>query len=253
MRAVFRETIGVELPSPFPVLTYDEAMRDYGTDKPDLRIPLKLAELTDAVKDVEFKVFSGPANTPGGRVCGAARSRRRRAHARRARRLWRVRQDPRRERTRLDQGQPARQGCRRLAVADRQEPARAGARCDSGENGGAGWRRHFLRRATRSSGRRVHGRAAREGRPRPRPGRERLAAAMGGGFPDVRARRGDAEWKARHHPFTSPKDGHEQLHRSRAGKGLRQGLRRGAERLGDRRRLGAHPPRRGSGKESLRR
>jgi aspartyl-tRNA synthetase len=69
VRFVFRETIGVELAAPFPVLTYDEAMRDYGTDKPDLRIPLKLAEITDAVKDVEFKVFAAPANTPGGRVC----------------------------------------------------------------------------------------------------------------------------------------------------------------------------------------
>ena len=69
VRYLFREVIGVELPTPFPVLTYDEAMRDYGTDKPDLRIPLKLAEITDAVKDVEFKVFSAPANEPGGRVC----------------------------------------------------------------------------------------------------------------------------------------------------------------------------------------
>src|SRR5687768_3472889 len=69
VRYLFREVIGVELPTPFPVLTYDEAMRDYGTDKPDLRIPLKLAEITDAVKDVEFKVFSGPAGAPGGRVC----------------------------------------------------------------------------------------------------------------------------------------------------------------------------------------
>ena len=69
VRVVFREAGGIELPAPFPVLTYDEAMRDYGSDKPDLRIPLKLTELTDAVKDVEFKVFSGPANTPGGRVC----------------------------------------------------------------------------------------------------------------------------------------------------------------------------------------
>ncbi|MCD6042590.1 MAG: aspS, partial [Burkholderiales bacterium] len=67
--SAFREAIGVELPSPFPVLTYDEAMRDYGVDKPDLRIALKLIELTDAVKDVEFKVFAGPANAPGGRVC----------------------------------------------------------------------------------------------------------------------------------------------------------------------------------------
>jgi aspartyl-tRNA synthetase len=69
VRVVFREAAGIELPAPFPVLTYDEAMRDYGSDKPDLRVPLKLAELTDAVKDVDFKVFSGPANAPGGRVC----------------------------------------------------------------------------------------------------------------------------------------------------------------------------------------
>jgi aspartyl-tRNA synthetase len=69
VRTVFREAAGIELPAPFPVLSYDEAMRDYGSDKPDLRIPLKLTEITDAVKDVDFKVFSGPANTPGGRVC----------------------------------------------------------------------------------------------------------------------------------------------------------------------------------------
>jgi aspartyl-tRNA synthetase len=69
VRFVFREAIGVDLPAPFPVMTYDEAMRDYGTDKPDLRIALKLAEITDAVKDVDFKVFSGPANMAGNRVC----------------------------------------------------------------------------------------------------------------------------------------------------------------------------------------
>jgi aspartyl-tRNA synthetase len=69
VRAVFREAADIELPAPFPVLTYDEAMRDYGSDKPDLRVPLRLAELTDAVKDVDFKVFSAPASAPGGRVC----------------------------------------------------------------------------------------------------------------------------------------------------------------------------------------
>ena len=68
VRFVFRETLGVELPAPFPVLTYDEAMRDYGTDKPDLRVALKLADVTDAVKDVEFKVFAASANAPGCRV-----------------------------------------------------------------------------------------------------------------------------------------------------------------------------------------
>ncbi len=67
-RHLFKDVLGVELPDPFPVMAYEDAMRDYGVDKPDLRIPLKLAELTDVMKDVDFKVFSGPANAPGGRV-----------------------------------------------------------------------------------------------------------------------------------------------------------------------------------------
>lgn len=67
---VFREALAVELPTPFPRLGYAEAMRRYGSDKPDLRVTLELTELTDVVKDVGFKVFSGPANDPGGRVAG---------------------------------------------------------------------------------------------------------------------------------------------------------------------------------------
>jgi len=70
VRQIFKETIGVELPNPFPRMPYDEAISRYGTDKPDLRVPLELAELTDVMKDVAFKVFAGPANTPGGRVAG---------------------------------------------------------------------------------------------------------------------------------------------------------------------------------------
>ncbi len=67
-RHLFKEVLAVELPDPFPVMTYEDAMRDYGVDKPDLRVPLKLTELTDLMKDVDFKVFSGPANAAGGRV-----------------------------------------------------------------------------------------------------------------------------------------------------------------------------------------
>ena len=67
-RHMFKEVLGVELQDPFPVMAYEDAMRDYGVDKPDLRVPLKLAELTDVMKDVDFKVFSGPANAAGGRV-----------------------------------------------------------------------------------------------------------------------------------------------------------------------------------------
>jgi aspartyl-tRNA synthetase len=70
IRGVFREVLGVALPDPVPVMTYAEVMREYGSDKPDLRVPLRLTELTEAMKPVEFKVFSGPANTPGHRVAG---------------------------------------------------------------------------------------------------------------------------------------------------------------------------------------
>jgi len=69
IRRLFLEVCGIELPNPFPVLRFDDAIRDYGSDKPDLRVPLKFADLTDALTDVEFKVFSGPASS-GGRVVG---------------------------------------------------------------------------------------------------------------------------------------------------------------------------------------
>jgi len=67
IRTVFRSTIGVDLPG-YPVMTYQEAMHRFGSDKPDLRVKLEFTELTDVMKDVDFKVFSGPATTPGGRV-----------------------------------------------------------------------------------------------------------------------------------------------------------------------------------------
>jgi aspartyl-tRNA synthetase len=67
IRQVFRRTMGIELPV-YAQLTYAEAMHKYGSDKPDLRVKLEFTELTDVMKDVEFKVFSGPANSPGGRV-----------------------------------------------------------------------------------------------------------------------------------------------------------------------------------------
>src|SRR3989442_5543456 len=70
IRGVFKEALGVALPDPFPVMIYADAMREYGSDKPDLRVPLKFTELTEVMKSVDFKVFSGPANTPGHRVAG---------------------------------------------------------------------------------------------------------------------------------------------------------------------------------------
>jgi aspartyl-tRNA synthetase len=70
MRHVFKTTMAIELDATFPVMSYQEAMRRFGSDKPDLRVALELCELTDAMKTVDFKVFSEPANNPKGRVAG---------------------------------------------------------------------------------------------------------------------------------------------------------------------------------------
>ncbi len=67
IRHVFKRALDVELPA-YPVMTYAEAMHRFGSDKPDLRVKLEFTELTDVMADVEFKVFSGPATTKGGRV-----------------------------------------------------------------------------------------------------------------------------------------------------------------------------------------
>ena len=68
VRAMFKEALGVELPNPFPVMSYAEAMSRYGSDKPDLRVPLELTELTDLMKTVDFKVFRAAADLANGRV-----------------------------------------------------------------------------------------------------------------------------------------------------------------------------------------
>lgn len=65
---MFAELLNVELPTPFLRMPYSEAMSRYGSDKPDLRIPLELVDIGDLLRGVEFKVFSGPANDPQGRV-----------------------------------------------------------------------------------------------------------------------------------------------------------------------------------------
>jgi len=68
MRTVFREVLGVQLPAPVARMSYHEAMRRYGSDKPDLRVPLELIDVADLVRDCDFKVFSAPAQDARGRV-----------------------------------------------------------------------------------------------------------------------------------------------------------------------------------------
>jgi aspartyl-tRNA synthetase len=70
VRTVFKEVIDVDLPDPFPVMTFADAMLYYGSDKPDLRVPLKFTELTDLMKSVDFKVFRAAADLKDGRVAG---------------------------------------------------------------------------------------------------------------------------------------------------------------------------------------
>ena len=109
--------LDVDLPNPFPRMGYDEAMARYGSDKPDLRVALELTELTDVVKDVEFKVFREAAQPKGGRVAalrvpGGGTLSRSEIDA-----LHRVREGLRREGPRLHQGERARakapKGCSR--------------------------------------------------------------------------------------------------------------------------------------------
>ncbi|WP_159991547.1 aspartate--tRNA ligase [Pelistega ratti] len=68
MRHIFKEVKGIELANPFPIMSWDEAMARFGSDKPDLRVKLEFTELTDVMRDVEFKVFNSAANLAGGRV-----------------------------------------------------------------------------------------------------------------------------------------------------------------------------------------
>jgi aspartyl-tRNA synthetase len=209
VRSVFRETIGVELPAPFPVLTYDEAMRDYGTDKPDLRIPLKLAEITDAVKDVEFKVFSAPANAAGGRVCAL-----------------RVPGGGALTRSELDAyGEYAKGlGAKGLAWIKVNERARGaeGLQSPIVKNLHARAIAAVLERTAAQDGDVIFFGAgevdavdAYMSALRDKVGHDRRLAEPGWrplwviDFPMFELDPQTREWKARHHPFTSPKDGHE--------------------------------------------
>jgi aspartyl-tRNA synthetase len=68
IRVLFREVLDTALPEPFPRISYKEAMRRFGSDRPDLRVPLELVDVADLMQEVDFKVFAGPAKDPEGRV-----------------------------------------------------------------------------------------------------------------------------------------------------------------------------------------
>jgi len=68
VRGLFKEVSNITLTKKFPSITYDDAIKLYGVDRPDLRIPLQFVDMNETMKGVEFKVFSGPANSEKGRV-----------------------------------------------------------------------------------------------------------------------------------------------------------------------------------------
>ena len=208
-RHLFKEVLGVALPDPFPVMTYEDAMRDYGVDKPDLRVPLKLTELTDVMKDVDFKVFSGPANAAGGRVAalcvpGGATISRKEID----------------DYTEYLRGL----GAKGLAWIKINEAAKGaeGLQSPIVKNIHARALAAILERTGAKDGDLVFFGAdkaeacnAHLGALRQKVGHDRGLAAQEWrplwvvDFPMFEYDEESKEWKARHHPFTSPKDGHE--------------------------------------------
>ena len=209
-----KHAIGVDLP-PFPVMTWDEAMRRFGSDKPDLRVKLELTELTDVMTDVDFKVFSTPAKAKGGRVAAL-----------------RIPGGGEMSRGEIDgytefvkiygakglawiKVNDAAQGARGPAVAGRQEPARRRARRDPAAHRRERRRPDLLRRR-QGHGRQRRARRACASRSATASSASRAAwcraSGSRSGWSTSRCSstsEAEQRWSAMHHPFTSPKDGHE--------------------------------------------
>ncbi len=243
VRTLFAEVLGVQLPSPFPRMSYHDAMRRYGSDKPDLRNPLELVDVADLVRDCDFKVFAAPAKDPKGRVTAL-----------------RVPGGGELTRKEIDDytAYVARYGAKGLAYikVNRRSHGRDGlqspivkflddaavegilARCGAADGDliffGADQRRIVSD---------ALGCTAPEGGTGPWPGCGRLAAALGHGLSDVRMGRGGPAL-GRHPPslhLAAERRPRGIARRSGSSVGAR--LRRGAQRHRDRRRLGQDPSR----------
>ena len=237
--------LNVDLPNPFPRMTYEEAMRRYASDKPDLRIPLELVDVADLVQDCEFKVFAGPAANPNGRVAA----------------LRVPEGGTKMTRKEIDDCTTfvARYGAKGLAYVKVNEKAkgRDGLQSpilkflsDAAVDG-------ILERTGAVDGDLIFFGADKAkvvndsiGALRLKVGNDLGLAQTGWrplwvvNFPmfewDADAKR----WVAMHHPFTAPRDPRCSRAARRSGECGVEGLRHGAERLGNRRRLGAYPSQR---------
>ena len=248
IRSTFKHAIGVELP-PFPVMLYADAMARFGSDKPDLRVKLELTELTDVMTDVDFKVFSGPATTPGGRVValrvpGGAEISRGEIDAYGefvkiygAKGLaW----------IKVNDVAKGREGLQSPLVKNLHDAAlaqiieRSGARSGDVLFFGAD-KASIVNDAMGALRVKVGPQRLRQGA---RPGAGRVGAAVGDRLPDVRVRRGGAALERGAPPVHVAEGGPRGLAGDRPRPLHREGLRRRAERHRARWRVGADPPRR---------
>jgi len=220
VRAMFRDALQLELPA-FPVMTYADAMRDYGSDKPDLRVPLKLTELTDLAKTVDFKVFRAAADLPNGRVAAL-----------------RVPGGGSMTRKEIDDYGPfvAIYGAKGLAwikVNDASKPNEEGLQSPIVKFLKPEALREILARTGAATGDVIFFGADRErvvndamGALRAKVGHDRGFAEKGWkplwvvDFPMFERDDGHDTFGARHHPFTAPKDGHEELFVTDPGRAL---------------------------------
>ncbi len=209
---MFRDALGVELPQPFPLLSYADAMRDYGSDKPDLRVPLRLAELTDVMRGVDFKVFRAAAELPNGRVAAL-----------------RVPGGGAMTRKELDDYAAfatiyGAKGLAYIKVNDASKPNEDGLQSPIVKFLAADVLQTILARTEATSGDVVFFCADRAkivndtlGALRAKVGHDRGLVEDGWrplwlvDFPMFEQDEATGAWAARHHPFTAPKDGHETL------------------------------------------
>jgi len=211
VRRMFRDALGEELPQPFPVMSFADAMRDYGSDKPDLRVPLKLTELTDLMRGVDFKVFRGAAELANGRVAAL-----------------RVPGGGTLTRKEIDDYTTfvaiyGAKGLAYLKVNDASKPNDQGLQSPIVKFLPEGVLREILVRTGAHDGDLVFFGADKAkvvndalGALRARVGHDRGLAESGWrplwvvDFPMFEQDEATGAWAARHHPFTAPKDGHEE-------------------------------------------
>ena len=210
VRTMFKEAAGVELPNPFPVMAFADAMRDYGSDKPDLRVSLKLTELTDLMKTVDFKVFRAAADLPNGRVAAL-----------------RVPGGNTLTRKEIDDyttfvGIYGAQGLAYIKVNDASKPNEEGLQSPIVKFLSPATLQEILTRTGAATGDLIFFGAGKEkvvndalGALRAKVGHERGFVTPGWkplwvvDFPMFEFDDETGNWAARHHPFTAPKDGHE--------------------------------------------